>query len=210
MDTWNLQSLSLAVTGLSENGSDTVGMPPAQGEPDFQFTEDLPALCKTPQQQLKSFKVEFVPLQSGPYSDINVSSPKTLHHGSNTYSTLSTADQDIIYEALKQRCHSSCQLRRHRFVLLGDNYQGIRLPAGIILQDFLPSWPRSDSAPKRRVVAIDFDVLTSEVLINKFVQPPGKVINWRTKHSGITSRALREAKSRKNCLASWRAARAEL
>ncbi|TLD03136.1 uncharacterized protein PgNI_12548 [Pyricularia grisea] len=105
----------------------------------------------------KSFKVEFVPLQSGSCSDINVSLQKALQHGSNTYSTLSTADQDIIYDALKQRCHSS-QLRRHRFVILGDNYQGIRLPAGIMLQDFLPSRPRSNSAPKRRAVAIDCEM----------------------------------------------------
>ncbi|TLD14542.1 hypothetical protein PspLS_11108 [Pyricularia sp. CBS 133598] len=190
MDTWNLHSLRLAVAGSSQNSSDAAGKPLPSGEPDFQCSEDLPALFKTPQ-QLKSFKIEFVPLQSGPYSDINVPFQKALQHGSNTYSTLSTADQDIIFDALKQRCHSSSQLRRHRFVLLGDNYQGIRLPAGIMLQDFLPSRPRSDSAPKRRA-------------------PPGKVTNWRTKYSGITSRALREAKSRRNCLASWRAARAEL
>ncbi|QBZ66695.1 hypothetical protein PoMZ_13679 [Pyricularia oryzae] len=280
MDTWNLHSLRLAVAGSSQNSSDAAGKPLPSGEPDFQCSEDLPALFKTPQ-QLKSFKIEFVPLQSGPYSDINVPFQKALQHGSNTYSTLSTADQDIIFDALKQKCHSSSQLRRHRFVLLGDNYQGIRLPAGIMLQDFLPSRPRSDSAPKRRAVAIDcemvgieapiatekhyqnqarpgfegknhfngsppslnqpirqknnrtpngglgklaprrtetseiayicaVDLLTGEVLINKFVQPPGKVTNWRTKYSGITSRALREAKSRRNCLASWRAARAEL
>lgn len=110
---------------------------------------------------LKSVKVEFVPLQSGPCSDINVSSQNALLHGSNTYSTLSTADQDIIYDALKQRCHSS-QLRRHRFVILGDNYQGIRLPAGIMLQDFLPSRPRSNSAPKRRTVAIDCEMVGIE------------------------------------------------
>ncbi|KAI7910143.1 hypothetical protein M9X92_011273 [Pyricularia oryzae] len=268
MDTWNLYSLRLAVAGSSQNSSDAARMPLPSGEPDLQRSENLPALFKTPQQQLKSFKVEFVTLQSGPYSDINVSLQKALQHGSNTYSTLSTADQDIIYDALKQRCHSSSQLRRHRFVLLG-----------IMLQDILPSRPRSNCAPKRRAVAIDcemvgieaptatekqyqnqagpgferknhfngsppslhqpihqknsrspngrsrkprrtetseiayicaVDVLTGEVLINNFVQPPGKVINWRTKHSGITSRALREAKSSRNCLASWRAARAEL
>lgn len=122
MDTWNLYSLRLAVAGSSQNSSDAARMPLPSGEPDLQRSENLPALFKTPQQQLKSFKVEFVTLQSGPYSDINVSLQKALQHGSNTYSTLSTADQDIIYDALKQRCHSSSQLRRHRFVLLGDNY----------------------------------------------------------------------------------------
>lgn len=206
---------------------------------------------ETPQQHLKRFKAELVPLESGPYSDIYITLSKALHHGSNTYSILLTADQDIVYEALRQRCHSSSQLRSHKYVLLCDNSRDIRLPSGLTLQDFLPSRPRSNSTPKRRAVAIDremlgievstaarknnrttngglgklasrrietseiayicaVDFLTGEILINQFVQPRGKIINWRTKHSGITSRALREAKSSRNCLASWRAARAEL
>lgn len=188
---------------------------------------------ETPQQHLKRFKAELVPLESGPYSDIYITLSKALHHGSNTYSILSTADQDIVYEALRQRCHSS-QLRSHKYVLLCNNSRGIRLPPGLTLQDFLPSRPRSNSTPKRRAVAIDremvgievstaarknnrttngglgklasrrietseiayicaVDFLTGEILINQFVQPRGKIINWRTKHSGITSRALWEA-----------------
>ena len=297
MDTWNLDSLRLAVAGLSQHSSDTDGMQVVPRERDIQCLEDLlattalnspeegelnGATLEAPQQQLKSFKVEFVPLQSGPYSDIQISLLKTLQHGSNTYSTLSTVDQDITYEALEQRCHSFSQLKKHRFVFLGDaSSSGIKMPAGITFQDFLPSQPPSGRAPKRRAVAIDcemvgieapignhnqhqnlvgpgfegtshvnhsppllhqpirprnnrisnrglrnltprrvetseiaylcvVDVLTGEILIDQFVQPQGKVVNWRTRYSGITFRAFREAKSRGNCLPSWRAARAKL
>ncbi|TLS20732.1 uncharacterized protein PpBr36_10919, partial [Pyricularia pennisetigena] len=124
-------------------------------EPDIQFPENLLVHLETPQQHLKRFKAELVPLESGPYSDIYITLSKALHHGSNTYSILLTADQDIVYEALRQRCHSSSQLRSQKYVLLCDNSRDIRLPSGLTLQDFLPSRPRSNSTPKRRAVAID-------------------------------------------------------
>ncbi|ELQ41563.1 hypothetical protein OOU_Y34scaffold00268g5 [Pyricularia oryzae Y34] len=128
---------------------------PSPREPDIQFPENLLVHLETPQQHLKRFKAELVPLESGPYSDIYITLSKALHHGSNTYSILSTADQDIVHEALRQRCHSSSQLRSHKYVLLCNNSRGIRLPPGLTLQDFLPSRPRSNSTPKRRAVAID-------------------------------------------------------
>ncbi|QBZ57635.1 hypothetical protein PoMZ_02568, partial [Pyricularia oryzae] len=104
---------------------------------------------------LKRFKAELVPFKNGPYSDIYITLLKALYYGNNTYNILLIADQNIVYKVFKQRCHSSNQLRNHKYILLCNNSRNIRLPSGFTFQDFLPSRPRSNSIPKRRAMAID-------------------------------------------------------
>ncbi|OCL11475.1 ribonuclease H-like protein, partial [Glonium stellatum] len=54
------------------------------------------------------------------------------------------------------------------------------------------------------------DYITGEVLINTFVYPNVKVVDWRTCFSGITPSAMNLAKSEGRILGGWEEARSEL
>jgi DNA polymerase III epsilon subunit-like protein len=82
--------------------------------------------------------------------------------------------------------------------------------------------------PKRRAVAFDcemagtrggigtvillsaVDYLTGETLVNAFVQPTGKVVDWRSRVSGVTPQDMEAAIARGEALNKWKGARAEL
>lgn len=59
-----------------------------------------------------------------------------------------------------------------------------------------------------QVCAIDY--LTGAVLVNKLVQPEGRVRDWRTEIHGVTGAMMENAVSQGHALAGWSAARAEL
>jgi len=90
--------------------------------------------------------------------------------------------------------------------------------------------PPASSAqrPKRRAVTLDCemagvvggmgevillcaaDFITGETLVNALVRPTNRVIDWRTRVSGVTAAEMAAATARGNALAGWKGARAEL
>lgn len=54
------------------------------------------------------------------------------------------------------------------------------------------------------------DFLTGETIVNSLVSPTKKVIDWRTRISGITPSAMATAEARRQTLKGWREARAEV
>lgn len=64
---------------------------------------------------------------------------------------------------------------------------------------------------KREVVLLcAVDYLSGETLINRFVDPTKRVVNWRTRFSGVTAKAMNAARARGEALKGWKEARAEL
>jgi DNA polymerase III epsilon subunit-like protein len=59
-----------------------------------------------------------------------------------------------------------------------------------------------------RLCAVDY--LSGEILINTLVTPTKRVMDWRTKYSGVTRSMLVEAAARGQVLNGWESARAEL
>ncbi|KAF8251314.1 hypothetical protein K440DRAFT_487289, partial [Wilcoxina mikolae CBS 423.85] len=54
------------------------------------------------------------------------------------------------------------------------------------------------------------DYLTGETIINKLVQPTSRVVDWRTRVSGVTKQTMADAIACGEALAGWREAREEL
>ncbi|KAK7752838.1 hypothetical protein SLS62_005180 [Diatrype stigma] len=164
----------------------------------------------------------------------------TFSYGQNQYSVFSPDHQQILYEALKLRCHAEKELTDRRYVTSTELFtqsEGIRVPNGVDRADLVatPSASRARQA-KRKVVALDcemvgvrfgtgdgktcevselaqlcaIDVLTGEVLIDVLVQPPQKVSNWRTRYSGLNPAAMRSARNAGRMLWGWHSARAAL
>lgn len=93
---------------------------------------------------------------------------------------------------------------------------------------FAPTPSYSPQLPKRRAVALDcemvggqggsselalvcmVDFLTGESLVNTLVQPTGPVVDWRTRWSGVTRKAMATATAQGKALNGWKAARAAL
>ncbi|KAI0123538.1 ribonuclease H-like domain-containing protein [Xylariales sp. AK1849] len=178
--------------------------------------------------------IVFLPRRVYPIVVVQPTTP--LVHRNNQYTTFSYADQEILFEALKLRCHTEQRLLAKRFILPGRSLlrEELHLPQGINAWDLLTSPPPS-SRKTRRVVALDcemvgvsnrrpedksdrselgqlcvVDVLTGEILIDKLVRPAERVVNWRTRYSGISYPAILAAKKNGRLLHGWRAARAEL
>jgi DNA polymerase III epsilon subunit-like protein len=59
-----------------------------------------------------------------------------------------------------------------------------------------------------RLCAVDF--LTGEVLIDTFVNPEHRVVQWRSRYSGVTAAVLNEMKAQGRVVNGWKAARAML
>lgn len=54
------------------------------------------------------------------------------------------------------------------------------------------------------------DVLTGQILIDKLVRPSERVVDWRTRYSGVSYPAIKAAEASGRLLRGWQAARAEL
>ena len=88
--------------------------------------------------------------------------------------------------------------------------------------------PAGSGLPKRQAVTLDCemagiagdigelvllsvaDYMTGETLINTLVRPTEKIVNWRTKFSGVTAKAMADAIAQGDYLDGWKGARAEL
>lgn len=86
----------------------------------------------------------------------------------------------------------------------------------------------SNQTPKHRAVTLDCemagvggglsevilfcvaDYLTGETLINSLVSPNKKVVDWRTRYSGVTQSAMAAAEAQRKTLKGWQEARHEL
>ncbi|KAH6649097.1 ribonuclease H-like domain-containing protein [Truncatella angustata] len=172
------------------------------------------------------------------YPPFNCKAASCIRHKCNKYSLFDNSDQEILFYALQLRCHSRELLRRKGFPTVVNIWssQKIKLPAGINAEDFLMA-PEHSSRTTHRVVAIDcemvgvgsghfegtqekqrselaqlcaVDVLTGEVLIDKLVNPLEKVIDWRTRFSGVSRSVINTARRQGKLLLGWRAARSEL
>lgn len=116
------------------------------------------------QQEERPFKIEYVPLARGAYTELPVAMVPTLEFGGNFFSQmLPFEDSKIIYRALLQRCHRDEQLHKRRFLFLGPDGQptrNVKLPLGINLDDFEAS-PQVEpyALPKRWAVAIDCEMV---------------------------------------------------
>ncbi|RYP09448.1 hypothetical protein DL765_008444 [Monosporascus sp. GIB2] len=176
--------------------------------------------------------------QPSTYPMIAVSPQTTISYGQNQYSLFSPAHQDILFEALKLRCHTEERLTTRRyltsskFTLLRDD---VYVPKGVNLTDIISTRRLRIGESKRRVVVLDcemvgvpfleganrcevselgqlcaVDGLTGEVLIDMLIQPTQNVSNWRTRYSGLTPAAMRSARSEGRLLYGWQGARTEL
>jgi DNA polymerase III epsilon subunit-like protein len=161
--------------------------------------------------------------------------PSGITHGKNQYTLYSPDHQEALFEALKLRCHSQGRLGR-KFLIPGKAWkpEDINLPKGINAADFSSARPPS-AIKARRVVAFDcemvgvfygnpkerverselaqlcvVDVLTGDVLIDKLVRPQERVMNWRTRYSGVTYPLILEAGRTGRLLDGWKEAQAEL
>ncbi|RYP92800.1 hypothetical protein DL770_001080 [Monosporascus sp. CRB-9-2] len=96
--------------------------------------------------------------QPGIYPMIAVSPQATISHKQNQYSLFSPAHQDILFEALKLRCHTEERLVARQYLtsseltLLRDD---VYVPQGVNLTDIISTHPLSRGlrigGPKRRV-----------------------------------------------------------
>ncbi|RYP52175.1 hypothetical protein DL768_002617 [Monosporascus sp. mg162] len=100
------------------------------------------------------------------YPMIDVSPQTTIPHRQNQYSLFSPAHQDILFEALKLRCHTEERLTTRRYLTssklttLGDK---VHVPKGVNLTDIISTRQLSHRLrignPKRRVVVLDCEMV---------------------------------------------------
>lgn len=146
-------------------------------------------------------------------------SPKAILYGKNYWSIIPLSQQQGMLNALAKNCHSLDDLAKHGY------FSSMSRPAFGV---FSSSPSNASRIPKRAAVALDcemvgikggeselallsaVDYITGEVLINTLIYPKEKVVDWRTRFSGITPSAMSLAKSQGQTLNGWEEARAEL
>ncbi|CAG8011838.1 unnamed protein product [Penicillium olsonii] len=145
---------------------------------------------------------------------------------------LEPLEQNLIFRYLLARCHSDTRLAKHGYTFqpsLNDTYKrpSKQCPIKRGLFREVPRWS-SDNTPKRRAIVLDcemvqveegrrelaflsaIDFLTGEVLIDNYVQPNAKVVNWDSRFSGVTPGAMNKAVKKGTALKGWEGARAKL
>ncbi|CAI7602075.1 unnamed protein product [Penicillium glandicola] len=159
----------------------------------------------------------------------NSSSPAIQN--ANYHVILEPLEQNLIFRYLSARCHSDTRLATRGFTFRAGLADVSRRPSkkpppktGHFRQV-----PRSsDGLPKRRAIVLDcemvqveagrrelaflsaIDFLTGEVLIDNYVQPKSKVVNWDSRFSGVTPGAMNKAIKKGTALNGWEGARSKL
>ncbi|OQE16329.1 hypothetical protein PENFLA_c028G03742 [Penicillium flavigenum] len=159
----------------------------------------------------------------------NLSSPAIQNV--NYHAVLEPLEQNLIFRYLSARCHSDTRLVSRGFTFRAGLADVGRRPSkkpppktGHFRQV-----PRSsDGLPKRRAIVLDcemvqveggrrelaflsaIDFLTGEILIDNYVQPKLKVVNWDSRFSGVTPGAMNKAVKKGTALFSWEGARSKL
>ncbi|KAG0160668.1 hypothetical protein PDIDSM_8198 [Penicillium digitatum] len=159
----------------------------------------------------------------------NASSPAIQN--ANYHVILEPLEQNLIFRYLSARCHSDTRLITRGFTFRAGLADVSRRPSkkpppktGHFRQV-----PRSsDSLPKRKAIVLDcemvqveagrrelaflsaIDFLTGEVLIDNYVQPKSRVVNWDSRFSGVTPGAMNKAVKKGTALFGWEGARSKL
>ncbi|KAJ5463978.1 ExonucleaseRNase T/DNA polymerase III [Penicillium sp. IBT 31633x] len=161
-----------------------------------------------------------------PWDTTNASTPNANYHV-----TLEPLEQDLIFRYLLARCHSDTRLATRGFTFRAGLTETPRRPSkkpppktGHFRQ--VPRF--SDGLPKRRAIVLDcemvqveagrrelafltaIDFLTGEVLVDNYVQPRSRVVNWDSRFSGVTCFAMNKAVRKGTALNGWEGARAKL
>ncbi|CAP86739.1 hypothetical protein E8E15_010497 [Penicillium rubens] len=149
----------------------------------------------------------------------------------NYHAVLEPLEQNLIFRYLSARCHSDTRLVSRGFTFRAGLADVGRRPSkkpppktGHFRQV-----PRSsDGLPKRRAIVLDcemvqveggrrelaflsaIDFLTGEVLIDNYVQPKLRVVNWDSRFSGVTPGAMNKAVKKGTALFGWEGARSKL
>ncbi|KAJ5201102.1 hypothetical protein N7449_005905 [Penicillium cf. viridicatum] len=200
----------------------------------------LPAKPAKPAQKRTSNQASArTPLRTEAFEDLwnkiseldppNTSSPAIQN--ANYHVVLEPLEQNLIFRYLSARCHSETRLVTRGFTFRAGLADVGRRPSkkpppktGHFRQV-----PRSaDSLPKRRAIVLDcemvqveagrrelaflsaIDFLTGEVLIDNYVQPKSRVVNWDSRFSGVTPSAMNKAVKKGTALFGWEGARSKL
>jgi hypothetical protein len=152
-------------------------------------------------------------------------------NNANYHAILEPLEQNLIFRYLSARCHSDTRLITRGFTFRAGLADVSRRPSkkpppktGHFRQV-----PRSsDGLPKRRAIVLDcemvqveagrrelaflcaIDFLTGEVLIDNYVQPKTRVVNWDSRFSGVTPGAMNKAVKKGTALNGWEGARSKL
>ncbi|KAJ5325822.1 Exonuclease RNase T/DNA polymerase III [Penicillium brevicompactum] len=150
----------------------------------------------------------------------------------NHHVTLELLEQNLIFRYLLARCHSDTRLAKHGFTFQPGLNESHKRPSKQcpIKRGLFREVPRfsSDNVPKRRAIVLDcemvqveegrrelaflsaIDFLTGEVLIDNYVQPNSRVVNWDSRFSGVTPSAMNKAVKKGTALRGWEGARSKL
>lgn len=150
----------------------------------------------------------------------------------NYHATLELVEQNLIFRYLLARCHSDTRLAKHGFTFQPSLNESYKRPSKqcSIKRGLFREVPRfsSDNVPKRRAIVLDcemvqveegrrelaflsaIDFLTGEVLIDNYVQPNSRVVNWDSRFSGVTPSAMNKAVKKGTALRGWEGARSKL
>lgn len=159
----------------------------------------------------------------------NLSSPAIQN--TNCRVILEPLEQNLIFRYLSARCHSDTRLVTRGFTFRAGLADVSRRPSKKPLPKtgHFRQVPRSsDGLPKRRAIVLDcemvqveagrrelaflsaIDFLTGEVLIDNYVQPKSRVVNWDSRFSGVTPGAMNKAVKKGTALFGWEGARSKL
>ncbi|KAJ5822537.1 Exonuclease RNase T/DNA polymerase III [Penicillium robsamsonii] len=209
-------------------------------EKSLDHSDILPAKSAKPAQKRTSNQAPVrAPVRVDTYEDLwnktsepgppNSSSPAIQN--ANYHVILEPLEQNLIFRYLSARCHSDTRLVTRGFTFRAGLAEVSRRPSkrpppktGHFRQV-----PRSsDGLPKRKAIVLDcemvqveagrrelaflsaIDFLTGEVLINNYVQPKAKVVNWDSRFSGVTPGAMNKAVKKGTALNGWEGARSKL
>ncbi|CAG8023108.1 unnamed protein product [Penicillium salamii] len=196
------------------------GDPKSRGDPSFSFGDTL---LDTSQREREAARKLIQAAQNENYR---------TSQNENYHVTLEPLEQNLIFRYLLARCHSDTRLAKHGYTFQPSLNEAHKRPSkqcpikrGLFRE--VPRWS-SDNLAKRRAIVLDcemvqveegrrelaflsaIDFLTGEVLIDNYVQPKARVVNWDSRFSGVTPGAMIKAVRKGTALMGWENARAKL
>ncbi|KAJ5784123.1 uncharacterized protein N7518_009800 [Penicillium psychrosexuale] len=201
-------------------------------------SEIIPAKPAKPAQKRTSNQASVgAPLRTDDFEDLwtktseplNISSPAIQN--ANYHVMLEPLEQNLIFRYLSARCHSDTRLVTRGFTFRDSLADVSRRPSKkpSPKTGHFRQVPRSsDNLPRRRAIVLDcemvqveagrrelaflsaIDFLTGEVLIDNYVQPKSRVVNWDSRFSGVTPSAMNKAVRKGTALFGWEEARSKL
>ncbi|CAG8368421.1 unnamed protein product [Penicillium salamii] len=196
------------------------GDPKSRGNPSFAFGDTL---LDTSQREREAARLSIQAAQNENYR---------TSQNENYHVTLEPLEQNLIFRYLLARCHSDTRLAKHGYTFQPSLNEAHKRPSkqcpikrGLFRE--VPRWS-SDNLAKRRAIVLDcemvqveegrrelaflsaIDFLTGEVLIDNYVQPKARVVNWDSRFSGVTPGAMNKAVRNRTALMGWESARAKL